>query len=72
MEQLNGERLLNELCVDYLKTGSSFGALSDGAIKQLMQQGRVYALKAGDTLFEAGAPGDSFFIVLKGSLTYIR
>ncbi|GGB86956.1 hypothetical protein GCM10011352_11040 [Marinobacterium zhoushanense] len=72
MQQIDSNSLLLDLSIDYLKGGSSFGALSDAAIKELIVKGCVYALKEGDTLFEAGDPGDSFFIVLKGCLTYFR
>lgn len=72
MQQLDSKSALKELGLDYLKSGSTFGALSDAAIEELMIKGRVFALNAGDTLFKAGGRGDSFFIILKGLLTYSR
>ncbi|MGL6159188.1 Crp/Fnr family transcriptional regulator [Microbulbifer sp.] len=70
MRQVDGEILLDELGIDHLKNASALGALSDQTIAYLMKKGRVYALRKGETLFEDGAAGDTFFIILKGSFAY--
>lgn len=70
MHQIDGEFLLDGLGIDHFKSASALGALSDQAIAYLMKKGRVYALNKGDTLFEDGGPGDTFFIILKGSFAY--
>lgn len=70
MHQIDSELLLDELGIDHLKSASALGALSDQAIDYLLKKGRVFALRKGETLFEDGGPGDTFFIILKGSFAY--
>lgn len=70
MRQVESALLLNELEIDHLKNASTFGALSDEAILYLMEKGRIYALRKGETLFEDGGPGDTFFVILKGTFAY--
>lgn len=72
MQELSGETLLNELGMDFLKSASTFGALSEPAIRQLMLQGRVFRLSDGEPLFKPGEPGDSFFVILRGTVSYYR
>ncbi|GAA0701067.1 hypothetical protein GCM10009104_32740 [Marinobacterium maritimum] len=72
MQELSGETLLQELGMDFLKSASTFGALSEPAIRQLMIQGRVFRLSDGDFLFKPGERGDSFFVILQGSVSYYR
>ncbi len=72
MRQLDGELLLDELGVDYLKDAAAFGALPDDAIAYLLKNGRIHALRKGETLVEAGDPSGSFYIVLKGALAYYQ
>jgi CRP-like cAMP-binding protein len=57
---------------DYLKSGSTFGALSSEAIGFLLCQGRLLALSDGEELFHSGDDGGSFFIVLQGQLDYLQ
>lgn len=70
MKDLDGQRLLAESGLDYFKSASTFGALSDAAIDFLLRQGQAQVLDAGENLFVTGQPGDSFYIVLKGQLHY--
>lgn len=70
MRETDGKLLLDELGIDHLRNASTLGALSDQAITYLMKKGRVYALRKGETLFEDGGPGDTFFVILKGSFAY--
>lgn len=72
MQQLDGEVLLDELGIDRVKDAATFGALSDEAIVYLMKEGRIHALRKGETLIKAGQPSGSFFVVLKGSLAYYQ
>ncbi|MFC6635738.1 Crp/Fnr family transcriptional regulator [Microbulbifer taiwanensis] len=72
MRQLDGELLLDELGIDHLKNGAAFGALTSQAITYLVKKGRIHALQEGETLVETGEPSGSFFIVLKGSLSYYQ
>ena len=70
MRQVDGALLLDELGIDHLKNASALGALSEQTIAYLMEKGRVYALRKGERLFEHGGPGDTFFVILKGSFAY--
>ncbi|GGB81897.1 hypothetical protein GCM10011352_04590 [Marinobacterium zhoushanense] len=70
MKQVDGETTLNLLGMDYLKEASTFGALSSEAIKELMTKGTIYLLQPGDLLFRVGDSGNSFFVVLKGTIEY--
>lgn len=70
MRQIDSKLLLDELGIEFLRNASTLGALSDQAITHLMEKGRVYALRKGETLFEDGGPGNTFFVILKGSFAY--
>lgn len=61
-----------DLCVDTLKTGSIFGALSASAIDYLVNQGKLLHLNEGEVLFSDGDKGDSFYIIIEGTLRYYR
>lgn len=70
MKNLDGQRLVAESGLDYFKSASTLGALSDEAILFLLSQGRILVLDTGEQLFHTGEPGNSFFIVLDGRLSY--
>ncbi|MCW8128047.1 Crp/Fnr family transcriptional regulator [Microbulbifer halophilus] len=72
MRQLDGEHLLDDLGIDYLKDAAAFGALSNEAIAYLMKKGHIHALCKGEGLVRTGQPSGSFFVVLKGSLSYYQ
>ena len=72
MRTLDGRQLIEQLGIDYFKAGSSFGALSEQGIRFLIEQGAVLQLDKGDKLFSYGDPGDSFYIVLKGRIEYLK
>jgi len=70
MKDLDGRRLMADSGLEYFKGASTLGALSDNAIRYLLNHGHVLMADAGDTLFKTGDPGSSFLIVLKGRLKY--
>jgi CRP-like cAMP-binding protein len=72
MKILNGESLLAEWGLDRFKAGSTFGALSDEAIRFLLSRGRVVSLADGEELFHTGDASDCFFVVLEGQLDCFR
>lgn len=61
-----------DLCIETLKTGSIFGALSASSIDFLLNQGNMLHLAEGENLFEDGDKGDSFYIVIEGTLAFYR
>ncbi len=68
MNLLNGEKLLTDWGLDRVRAGSTFGALSDDAIRFLLCRGRSLSLQDGEELFHKGDSADSFFIVLQGRI----
>ncbi|MBL8471569.1 MAG: Crp/Fnr family transcriptional regulator [Rhodocyclaceae bacterium] len=72
MQNLDGEKVFAEWGAGRFKSGSTFGALSDGAIRFLCDHGRLVELQDGERLFQAGSPADSFFVVLEGELQCFR
>ena len=72
MKILDGQSLLAESGLDTFKRGSTFGALSDEAIRFLLTRGRILSLADGEALFHIGDAADSFFVVLQGQLDGFR
>lgn len=72
MEVLSGERLLANSGLERFKACSTFGALTDDAIRFLFIEGKILALQDGEMLFMTGGPADSFFVVLKGQIDTYR
>jgi CRP-like cAMP-binding protein len=69
---MDGQSLLAESGLDGFKNGSTFGALSDEAIRFLLTRGRILSLADGEALFHIGDVADSFFVVLQGQLDGFR
>lgn len=61
-----------DLCADTLKTGSIFGALSASAIDYLVGRGKLVHLEKDEVLFNDGDKGDSFYIIITGTLCYYQ
>lgn len=70
MKDLDGRRLMADSGLDYFRGASTFGALSDDAIRYLLSNGHISVAETGETVFETGDPGSSFIVVLKGRLKY--
>lgn len=61
-------RLLQEFPIDYLRELSTFGALSDEMIMQLVTQGDIFQLDEGEALYHVGDAVEEFYVVLKGRI----
>jgi len=72
MQSLSGHDFLKRHPLEQLKQLSSFGALSSETICWLLEEGQLSQLDRGESLFEPGRSGDSFFIILDGSIAYYR
>lgn len=72
MKNLDAQRLIAESGLDYFKSASTFGALSDEAIRYLLINGQPRLLDAGECVFEVGEPGAFFVVVLDGKVGYYR
>ena len=72
MEKISLESFRQELSLEDLGSGSIFGALSVDAKNFLLEHGKIYRARAGETIFEYGDRGDSFFVVCAGSLEFYK
>jgi len=72
MRSLSGKQFLQQYPLEQLIELRSFGALSQDTIRWLLEAGRIIQLDKGESLFEPGQSGDSFFVILDGTLAYYR
>jgi len=72
MHVLSSERLMGTYGLDRFKECSTFGALTDNAIRFLLTQGELLSLENGEPLFATGGPAEGFYVVLKGQIDTIR
>lgn len=64
--------LLQRIPLSSLGEVSTFGALSEETIAWLLNLGNILELDEGDLLFRPGEPGDTFFVILEGSVAYYK
>ena len=72
MHSLSSTEFLKNHPLEQLKELPSFGALSQGTIFWLLDQGQISQLDRGESLFDPGQRGDSFFVILRGNIAYYR
>lgn len=72
MEKLHHSLLLKKFGLPYFKGLSTFGALSDEAIIQLLESGSIKKLSSGDILYKWGEETTGFNIVLEGDLAFYK
>ena len=72
MKQITFEEFTQSMAPEGLSAGSIFGALSGNAIQFLLQKGRIYEVRAGDTVYEYGDRGDRFYIVCRGVIEFFK
>jgi len=72
MQVLESGQVFEQFDLDCLKQCSTFGALSDTAIKYLIENGRNLKLDKDEMLFELDDPGNRFYIILKGSFRFFK
>jgi CRP-like cAMP-binding protein len=70
MQILTGSSLIDQFGIDYFKGGSTFGALSEKAIRSLLLQGVLLKLEQEEPLYYPDDPGDCFYIILKGTVRF--
>nr|WP_067298734.1 Crp/Fnr family transcriptional regulator [Marinobacterium profundum] len=56
----------------YFHDLSTFGALSEAAVRFLLCGGRLLQLQQGDLLYRAGDPAAEFYVVLHGDLSFYK
>lgn len=72
MHTMSDTELLSRFPLEDFKQASTFGALSDATISWLLREGCIHSLGQGDHLFEPDDAGDSFFVILDGSIAYYK
>ena len=70
MQIEDGRGLIELLGIAQLQQLSVFGALSPQAIEFLIARGRVLRLDRDEVLYQPGDPGDCFYVVMQGSLSF--
>lgn len=72
MEQLNLEQFKKTVDPADLSGGSIFGALSPEATQFLLEEGAIFQVTAGETLYAYGDRGDRFYVVCSGAINFMK
>ena len=72
MRRLTSEEFYTRCTPELLSSGSVFGAISVEATRFLLENGNIYQLAEGETVFQCGERGTSFFVVCEGELAYFK
>ncbi|MCU7796332.1 MAG: cyclic nucleotide-binding domain-containing protein [Candidatus Thiodiazotropha sp. (ex Semelilucina semeliformis)] len=72
MQMITVEELFEQYSLDYFKQASTFGALSETTLRWLLKEGRIVRLETGEPLFEPNQQGNSFFVILEGTVAYYK
>ncbi|MEH6579863.1 MAG: cyclic nucleotide-binding domain-containing protein [Amphritea sp.] len=72
MQQISVSDFKQQITPEQLRSGSLFGALSEEGIQFLLNNGKLHYASAATKVFNYGDRGDSFFIVCKGCLSFIK
>lgn len=72
MQKINIDEVLNQVNLEGCTHQSVFGALPESEILWLLEHGELFSLESGGELFLHGDRGDSFFVILKGTMEYFK
>lgn len=72
MRKVSAQEVIKELGPKGLQESSIFGAISKNATLFLLENGKVYRVNKTDLIFNSGDPGNSFFVVCKGSVDFFK
>lgn len=72
MKTLEAAEVIDRLGITYLQELSTFGALTEAVIIELLQQGRIEQLEKGEYIARFGEQAADFQVVLQGSLAYYK
>lgn len=72
MKILEAAEVIDRLGITYLQELSTFGALTEAVIIELLQQGRIEQLEKGEYIAHFGEQAADFQVVLQGSLAYYK
>lgn len=68
MKTLNATTVIASLGQPYFRELSTFGALPDDIVRELLEGGDIFQLEKGDVLYRVGDRAAGFYVVLQGSL----
>lgn len=72
MKKLDAGEVIQKFGIPYLRELSTFGALSDEVIVDLLENGRIDALEKGEYITHFGEEAADFQVVLEGRLAYYK
>ncbi len=72
MKTITAKSIHNALSQEKLRQGSLFGALSDECINFVLEEGQILELSKGEKVFDCGDPGNAFYVVLDGDLSFVK
>ena len=72
MKIINGTDLLEKFGMEYFQNASIFGAIPPDIITFLLDKGTVNSMDKGDVIYQPGDKGNSFFVILSGSLSFYQ
>lgn len=72
MKTITAKAIHNSLPQEKIRQGSLFGALTDDCINFILKEGRILELGQGEKAFDSGDSGNAFFVVLEGSLSFVK
>ncbi|WP_428034328.1 Crp/Fnr family transcriptional regulator [Amphritea sp.] len=72
MNIITSQQLLENHPLSAFTDASVFGALPEPAILWLLKNGVIREFKPGEELFSPGLPGNSFHVILAGSVDYYK
>ena len=72
METLDANDLIDSLGLEFFRQHSTFGALSDEVIVEMLQQGTILKLAKGEYIARFDEEAADFQIVLQGRLAYYK
>ena len=72
MSSLDASEVIAEHGMAYFQAMSTFGALSEGFIRDVLETGQIEQLHKKDYITRAGEPAEEFHVVLEGEVAYYR
>ena len=72
MVSLDASEVIAEHGIAYFQAMSTFGALSEGFIRDVLEAGQIDQLHKKDYITRAGEPAEEFHVILEGEVAYYR
>jgi len=72
MKALSQSEINRRYPPEFCRQLSMFGALGEGCVRYLLQQGEVMQMEGGEQVMARGDRSDHFYILLQGQIAYFR